>query len=321
MISEQLLEDAQQLIIDNKASAAIELCRDIIDRDPDNGEGWHLLGSACHLDGDLDKALDYLGHAVTLQPQNQRLHVNFGLVVSQSGFFEKALDIFDMALDRVPEDLAAHEGLGRTLMEWAEHFGITGWFTCQEAAQLYRLIRSIKDEAPVIIELGSCFGLSSMIVARALQERLNSKVYCIDAWEDGGSTIDGKTREFVKNLWKADLSFFELFQKGMSAAGVLKDLTPIKGYTGDIARTWEQPADAIFIDANHSYEGVRGDVESWKNFVKPGGLIILHDVELVCAGAKTDSGPGRVVLEQLGKSSGFKPLKLVDSLYAAFREN
>src|SRR5262245_18967321 len=33
----------------------------------------------------------------------------------------------------------------------------------------------------------------------------------------------------------------------------------------------------VFIDGDHSYEGLRRDWDGWSNLIKPGGLIALHD--------------------------------------------
>ena len=37
--------------------------------------------------------------------------------------------------------------------------------------------------------------------------------------------------------------------------------------------------DLLFIDGDHSYDGVRADFESYSPLVRPGGLIAFHDVE------------------------------------------
>jgi hypothetical protein len=42
----------------------------------------------------------------------------------------------------------------------------------------------------------------------------------------------------------------------------------------------EPPAplcDLVFIDGDHSYEGVRADYEHWRPFIKPGGRLLFHD--------------------------------------------
>jgi predicted O-methyltransferase YrrM len=37
--------------------------------------------------------------------------------------------------------------------------------------------------------------------------------------------------------------------------------------------------DLLFLDGDHSYDGVRADFENYTPLVKPGGLIAFHDVE------------------------------------------
>lgn len=37
--------------------------------------------------------------------------------------------------------------------------------------------------------------------------------------------------------------------------------------------------DLLFVDGDHSYDGVRADFESYATLVRPGGLIAFHDVE------------------------------------------
>jgi predicted O-methyltransferase YrrM len=36
--------------------------------------------------------------------------------------------------------------------------------------------------------------------------------------------------------------------------------------------------DVLFIDGDHSYEGVKHDLDNYGHLVAPGGRIILHDV-------------------------------------------
>jgi predicted O-methyltransferase YrrM len=39
-----------------------------------------------------------------------------------------------------------------------------------------------------------------------------------------------------------------------------------------------RPLDALFIDGDHSYEGVRSDFERYARLVRSGGIVALHDV-------------------------------------------
>ena len=38
------------------------------------------------------------------------------------------------------------------------------------------------------------------------------------------------------------------------------------------------PLDLLFIDGDHSYEGVKSDFANYSTLVRPGGLIVLHDI-------------------------------------------
>jgi predicted O-methyltransferase YrrM len=41
---------------------------------------------------------------------------------------------------------------------------------------------------------------------------------------------------------------------------------------------WDKPIDILFIDGDHTYEGAKADFEKYSKFVKPGGIIFMHDV-------------------------------------------
>jgi len=39
-----------------------------------------------------------------------------------------------------------------------------------------------------------------------------------------------------------------------------------------------RPLDLLFVDGDHSYEGVRADFEMYVPFVRPGGMVAFHDI-------------------------------------------
>jgi predicted O-methyltransferase YrrM len=41
---------------------------------------------------------------------------------------------------------------------------------------------------------------------------------------------------------------------------------------------FKQPIDMLFIDGDHTYEGVKRDFELYRPLLKPGGIIAFHDV-------------------------------------------
>lgn len=42
---------------------------------------------------------------------------------------------------------------------------------------------------------------------------------------------------------------------------------------------WNKPIDLLFIDGDHSYEGVQKDYLLWALHVRPGGTILFHDYD------------------------------------------
>jgi predicted O-methyltransferase YrrM len=72
--------------------------------------------------------------------------------------------------------------------------------------------------------------------------------------------------------------------------------------------------DFIFIDGDHSYDGIKGDWEAWSGLVAPGGLIGLHDSRATPARPIDDAGSARYTREVILHHPGFKVVNQVDSL-------
>lgn len=53
----------------------------------------------------------------------------------------------------------------------------------------------------------------------------------------------------------------------------------IHGDANMVAKLWEKPIDLLFIDGDHSYEGVKQDTLAWEPKVIKGGTILFHDYD------------------------------------------
>ena len=52
----------------------------------------------------------------------------------------------------------------------------------------------------------------------------------------------------------------------------------VKGFTTEVAHQFpDRSFDLVFIDADHSYEGCKADIEAYLPKVRPGGIIAGHD--------------------------------------------
>jgi predicted O-methyltransferase YrrM len=92
--------------------------------------------------------------------------------------------------------------------------------------------------------------------------------------------------------------------------------TFIKDYSFNAARTWNEPFDLIFVDGDHSYEGVRRDVDDWLPLLDDGGLLVLHDSARVASRPSSRDGwPGPVrVAQELRESGSVELVARRDSL-------
>jgi len=57
----------------------------------------------------------------------------------------------------------------------------------------------------------------------------------------------------------------------------LDNITFIKGYFDEVAKTWDKPIDILHIDGFHTYQAVKHDYETWSKFVKDDAIILFHD--------------------------------------------
>ena len=69
------------------------------------------------------------------------------------------------------------------------------------------------------------------------------------------------------------------------------------------------PVDFIFIDGDHSYEGLQGDWLAWKDHVAPGGIVALHDSR-----QRGGCGSERFAQEVAVRDPDFARLDEIDSL-------
>ena len=63
----------------------------------------------------------------------------------------------------------------------------------------------------------------------------------------------------------------------------------------EVARTWTDPVDLLFVDGDHSEEGCARDWALWHGFVAPGGVVMFHDARASQPGGRGLPGPTAVV--------------------------
>ena len=115
------------------------------------------------------------------------------------------------------------------------------------------------------LEVGSYLGASAIVLAEALRRQNSSsvaKLYCIDTWKNDAMSEGARDT-------------YQLFQENIQPWAEL--IEPIRGNSTNILIPFDGFCDLVFIDADHSYEGCRCDVERFAPLVREGGCLILDD--------------------------------------------
>ncbi len=132
---------------------------------------------------------------------------------------------------------------------------------------LWLLARAREVEPRVVVEIGTDEGGTLFLWTRVAAD--DAHLVAIDTRPLGRlgrfSTYALVRRSFRRDRQRVDLLF------GRDS----HDPETVAALQGLLRR---RPIDFLFIDGDHSYEGVRSDFELYAPLVRPGGLVALHDV-------------------------------------------
>lgn len=74
------------------------------------------------------------------------------------------------------------------------------------------------------------------------------------------------------------------------------------------------PVDFVFIDGDHSYDGLKADWLAWADRIAAGGVVALHDSRSTAARPIADAGSVRFTNDVIVRDSRFELAEAVDSL-------
>jgi predicted O-methyltransferase YrrM len=167
------------------------------------------------------------------------------------------------ALRMLAELHAQKPGL-EELVQRGQKLGSHGFYrvsTLQIPSEILALAREVESLKPrTILEIGTARGGTSLIWAQLASERL---ITC----DIGGSA---RFSELLRAFPRPGSSCKVQVLIGDSHAASFVE-TVRKELGG-------QPVDFLFIDGDHTEAGVAQDFESYRGFVRPGGLIAFHDI-------------------------------------------
>jgi predicted O-methyltransferase YrrM len=154
--------------------------------------------------------------------------------------------------------------------------------------------------AGATIEIGSFKGKSTVGLATIVKRFGLGRVTAIDPHTSPSITDPDLAGE---------ASSFGTFQKTVRDAGLEAQVDARRAFSGDVGRTWVEPVSFLWIDGDHTYEGVALDFEAWLPRLMDGGIIAFHDT--LNGGF---AGPIRVFVERVLASDQFGPAGFCGSI-------
>ena len=120
------------------------------------------------------------------------------------------------------------------------------------------LVETIQPK--ITVDLGVDYGHSTFYLA----EMGIGEVYGIDSFEGDDHAGVRDTLDYVTTT-KEKYEF--------------NNITFIKGYFDQVAKTWDKQIDILHIDGFHTYDAVKYDYETWKDFLKEDSVVMFHDTD------------------------------------------
>src|SRR5690606_7700055 len=102
-------------------------------------------------------------------------------------------------------------------------------------------------------------------------------VYCVDLWDAGGQWETDEARRPGPPLHFDDPEHRRKFRENTAPYGDL--IVEVQGNTARAGEQWAggRTVGLLFIDADHTFDGVTDDLIAWVPHVAPGGWIAVHD--------------------------------------------
>lgn len=116
-----------------------------------------------------------------------------------------------------------------------------------------------KNQQVIICEIGTANAGTGLFLSKALS---NTVGYI-------GIDLYVKNKSIFRSCFKGKYPFIQFFE-GSSYAG--DTISRVRSFLGD------RKIDILFIDGDHTIEGVTKDYEAYMPFVKEGGIIAFHDI-------------------------------------------
>lgn len=192
---------------------------------------------------------------------------------------------------------------------------IKGFLAHEEGLFLYELTKKycLKNFA---VEVGSYCGKSACYIGQACKE---NKTYLMTIDHHRGSEEQQYGEEYFDpdeyNYDKEIVDTLPTLLKNIQKFRFEEVILPVVNSSELASKEIENNIDLVFIDGSHTFKSARKDYVSWKNKIRIGGILAIHDVY----DSEAEGGQAPKEIYEKALSENFKLLKRVNSLVALLR--
>jgi glycosyltransferase involved in cell wall biosynthesis/predicted O-methyltransferase YrrM len=194
---------------------------------------------------------------------------------------------------RTAQEASLEAGRGRAMDFSLERFlrDYKGGISVEEGRALNRYAADCIGGP--IVEIGSFRGKSAVALADGAT-RAGVQAFCIEPHSAFTGVYGGRFGPDDRGA----------FYRIMLETGFFQTVALVNLESRNAARAWKGPIGLLFIDGDHSLQGVQEDVDAWENYVCVGGVIAFDDA------LDPQIGPSKVI-EQVVSSGRFAQLETV----------
>lgn len=152
---------------------------------------------------------------------------------------------------------------------------IPGWF---DFDKLYSMILTSMPISAKVVEVGAFAGKSTSYLATRIKSRnqagQNLQLSVVDTWQP---VCDKEQKMAIE---QCDNDIYGIFCRNMINCYVYDMLNIIQSTSVEASKRFQDNSlYFVFIDANHSYNNVVEDIQSWLPKIMPNGIIAGHDYD------------------------------------------
>ena len=169
--------------------------------------------------------------------------------------------------------------------------------TQTSSAERACLCRHVSN-AKTAVEIGTFMGVTATEIAKALPQ--DAVLFCVDPYFNGQAIQSIAVRHLARQ-------------------GHADEVRMIQATAKDALANLPAQVDFIFVDGDHSYEGLKEDWEIVRRILRPGGIAAFHDVNPQPEVRASCEGAIRCFEELIRPNPDFQLIETCESLHVMMR--